>query len=85
MKLRICFEIDGLAELEDGTPAPAGLAMTLGETEKQVDYWEFTRNVSIENVLKFTCLDGIVKPEDVRFITPEEYDEKYGDDEDAAP
>lgn len=83
MKLRICFEIDGLAEDEDGSPAPAGLAMTLGETKEQVDYWEFVQNISIEGVLKSVCLDGIVKPEDVRIIAPEEYDEKYRDDEEA--
>ena len=79
MKLRICFEIDGLGVDEDGNPVPAGLAMTLGETEKKVDYQEFAQNISIEGVLKSVCLDGIVKPEDVRIITPEEYDEKYGD------
>lgn len=85
MKLRVCFEIDGLAEDEHGDPAPAGLAMTLGETEKQVDYQEFVQNISIDGVLKFVCLDGIVRPEDVRIITPEEYDEKYGDEEGATP
>ena len=81
MKLRICFEINGLGMDEEGNPAPVGLGMVLGETEKKIDYWEFARNISIEGVLRVTCLDGIVKPEDVRIITPEEYDEKYGDDE----
>ena len=85
MKLRICFEIDGLGVDEGGNPAPAGLAMTLGKTEKKVDYQEFAKNISIESVLKTVCLDGIVKPEDVRIITPEEYDEKYGDDEETTP
>lgn len=85
MKLRICFEVDGLGEDEEGNPVPTGLAMTLGETEKQIDYQEFAKNISIEGVLKSICLDGIVKPEDVRIITPEEYDEKYGDDEEATP
>lgn len=81
MKLRVCFEIDGLAEDEHGDPAPAGLDITFGEAEKQVDYQELVQNISIDGVLKFVCLDGIVRPEDVRIITPEEYDEKYGDDE----
>ena len=84
MKLRICFEVDGLGVDGKGNPVPAGLAMTLGETEKQVDYQEFAQNISIEGVLKSVCLDGIVKPEDVRVITPEEYDEKYGDDAETA-
>ena len=81
MKLQVFFEIDGLAEDEHGNPDPAGLAMTLGETEKQVDYQEFVQNINIDGVLKLVCLDGIVRPETVRIITPEEYDEKYGDDE----
>lgn len=85
MKLRVCFEIDGLAEEEYGDPAPAGLAMVLGETEKQVDYQELTENISIENVLGLICLEGIVNPEDARIITPEEYDEKYGDDGEGTP
>ena len=85
MKLRICFEVDGLGEDEEGNPVPAGLAMTLGETEKRVDYQEFTKNISIEGVLKSVCLDGIVKPEDVRIITQEEYDEKYGNDGEDTP
>lgn len=83
MKLRICFEIDGLVEDEHGNPAPAGLAVFLGETERPFDYQALTESTSIENVLKLVCLDNIVKLEDVKIITPEEYDEKYGDDEEA--
>lgn len=83
MKLRICFEINGLAEDEHGDPAPAGLAMTLGKAEKQIDYQEFVQDISIDSILKLVCLSNIVNPEDVRIITPEKYDEKYGDrDED---
>lgn len=81
MKLRVCFEIDGFAKDEHGNPAPAGLAMILGETEKQVDYQEFVQNISIDGVLKLMCLDGIVRPEAVKIITPEENDEKYVDDD----
>ena len=81
MKLRICFEIDGFGIDEEGKPAPVGLAMALSETERQVDYQELTSAIKIDGVLKMTCLDGIVKPEDVKIITPEEYEEKYGDDD----
>lgn len=84
MNLRICFEIYGLAEDEHGDPASAGLAITLGETNKDVDYQEFVQKISIDSVLKLVSLDNIVKPEDVRIITPEEYDEKYGDRDEEA-
>ena len=86
MNLRICFEINGLAEDEHGNPDPAGLAVTLGETKDHVDYQRLVRNISIDGVLKLVCLNDIVRPEDVRIITPEEYDGKYGaQDEEAAP
>lgn len=85
MKLRVCFEIGGLAEDERGNPAPAGLAVTLGETNEHVDYQELVQNIDIAGVLKLVCLNDIVRPEDVKIITPEEYDEKYGDrDEEGA-
>ena len=85
MKLMLFFEIDGLAEDKYGEPAPAGLTITLGETEKQVDYQKLVQNISIDGVLKLVCLDGIVGPEDVRIVTPEEYDEKYGDEKEPSP
>lgn len=78
MKLRICFEIGGLGEDEHGNPVPVGLAVTLRETNGNVDYQEFVQKISIDSFLKLVCLDNIVKPEDVRIITPEEFDEKYG-------
>lgn len=85
VKLRICFEINGLAEDEHGDPAPAGLAVTLGETRDHVDYQELVQNIDIAGVLKLVCLNDIVRPENVKIITPEEYDEKYGDrDEEGA-
>lgn len=77
-KVRICFEIDGLAETEHGEPAPAGLELVLGESEKPIDYWDFTGIIDEAGVLWMCGLDGLVMPEAVRLITPEEYDLKYG-------
>ena len=79
VKLRMCFEINGLAEDEHGDLAPAGLAVTLGETRDHVDYQELVQNIDIAGVLKLVCLNDIVRPEDVKIITPKEYAEKYGD------
>lgn len=80
-KVRICLEIDGIAEDEQGNPCPAGGQIELGETELNIDYRELTKDLNIPGVLKMMHLDTIVKPEDVRVITPEEYDERYGDEE----
>lgn len=78
-ELIIYFEINGLASDEHGNPCPAGMQLSLGETEKQVDYSELTRNINIPGVLKLASLDGIVKPEDVTVLTPEEYQARYSD------
>lgn len=77
-ELRVCFEVNGLAVDENGTPCPAGMQLSFGETEKQIDYAKLTENISIPELLKLAALDTFVKIEDVRIITPEEYDEQYG-------
>ena len=82
-KVRLCFEVDGLAEDEHGNPGPCGLAMTIEieNLDEPPAYEKLAAAVNIPGVLKEFCLDGIVKPEDVRIITPEEYEERYGDEE----
>ena len=79
MKIRICFEL--CTRDEAGNIADTfGLAMAIGESDREIDYQKLTASVNKEGVLRTTCLDSLVKPEDVKIITPEEYDEKYGDD-----
>lgn len=83
-KLRICIEIQGLAEDENGNPCSAGLCMTLGEVPEECfaeKYNAFMRGIKIGEVLKIACLDGVISEDRCRIITPEEYDEKYGDEE----
>ena len=78
-ELRVCFEINGFAEDENGNPCPAGLQMNIGNANKEIEYEKLTENIDIEKVIEYAGLSGIVKPEDVRIITPEEYDERFGD------
>ena len=78
IELRVCFEVNGLAEDEDGNPCSAGLQMTIGNAQKEIDYDKLTQNIDIEKVIEYAGLAGIVKPEDVKVITPEEYDRLYG-------
>ena len=80
-KVRICLEIDGLAEDELGNDCPAGVQIELGETDQDIDYHELTEELNIPGILKMMCLADRVSPDDVRVITPEEYDERYGDEE----
>ena len=84
-KIRICLEIQGLTEDENGNPCPGGLCVTLGEdTDPEPtaeEYAELMEAVSIDAVLKAAMLDGLYTAADCRLIPPEEYDRKYGEDE----
>ena len=80
-ELRICFEVHGLAVDENGLPCPAGMQISFGQTEKEINYKDLVESISIPGVLHFAALESTVKPEDVKIITPEEYDERYGDRE----
>lgn len=78
-KVRICFSANGLASDEAGLPCPSGIQIDLGETEKEIDYAALTKDISIPEILAYVGLDGIVNPEDVKVISPEEYDRCFGD------
>lgn len=76
--LRICFEVTGLAFNDDGTPSPAGLQLDLGETEKEIDYAQLSADVNIPGILSLFGLEGMIDPENVKVLSPEEYDKRYG-------
>lgn len=78
MEHRICFEVQGIARDEHGNPATAGLSISV-DLPIEVPYDELAASVDIPTLLKATCLDGFATPDDVRIITPEEHDERYGD------
>lgn len=79
-EIRICFEVTGIAETEDGVPCPAGLQITIGETEQEINYTELVKDVNVPAVLKMAFLQDYIKPENVRVITPEEYDRRFGEE-----
>lgn len=80
-EVKVCFEVNGIAQSEDGMPCPAGLQITVGEADREFDYMELAQAVDVSKVLKMACLEGYVKPEDVKIITPEEYDQRFGSKE----
>ncbi len=80
-KIRVCIEamLPAISNSEDRTPV--GLEMVFGETEQAVDYAkiaELFEEVGKNDIIKLFCLEAICQPEDIRIITPEEYDEEYG-------
>lgn len=84
-QIRICLEIQGLAEDEYGRPCPAGLCITFGEVEeekyieKYSGFWELINSLNMEDVLEMVHLNKIISVDNCRIITPEEYDQEYGD------
>lgn len=84
-ELRICFEVNGLGIDADGIPCPAGLQISWGQSEKEINYAELARRIDIPALLEaasLRILKETITPEDVKVITPEEYDRKYGEGSD---
>lgn len=78
MELRICFEV---STTDNGEPCTFGMQLSLGGTSKAVEYEELAKAVDIDKLISVACLDTLgVKKEDVRIITPEEYNALYGED-----
>lgn len=76
-KVRACFEIAGMAADEHGNPKPAGLQICLGESVKEWPYEDMIAHVDINKVADMVHVD----PAAITIITPQEYDERYGDKE----
>ena len=80
-KLKICLEVQGLAQDESGAPCPGGVCITLGDDDAGEitgeEYRQLMDQVSIAGVLQAAMLDGLYKPENCRLITPEEYAREY--------
>ena len=81
-EVKLFFEIDGIAEDANGNPGATGLSITMEveDLEEIPTYEQLAADVSIPGVLKVCNLEGAVKPEAVRIITPEEYAERYGEE-----
>lgn len=78
MELRICFEV---SVVDNGEPCVFGVQMSLGETSKPVDYEELAKAVDVDKLISVACLDALgVTKENVKIITPDVYDELYGED-----
>lgn len=90
-EVRICFEVQDMGVDEHGNPATAGMQLTIGEVtdEKyaEIDYFEATKDVKAIELLQSLGLKQLAaahKESDFRIISPEEYDQKYGNEDEAA-
>lgn len=78
-ELRVCFEAYGLNWDDDGTPVPVGLQMSIPGAKKMIPYEQLTSSLNLAAVIELLGFKGVIQPEDLRIITPEEYDERFGD------
>lgn len=80
MELRICFEV---STMDNEEPCAFGMQLSLGETSNAVDYETIAKAVDVDKLISLARLDTLgVKKEDIRIITPAEYDALYGEDGD---
>lgn len=81
MKLKLYYEVNGIAVDEDENPCPAGMCIDLGEiydlTKENGE--ELLNKFSIDMFLNYCGLNGIIDPLDVTRISEEEYIAKYED------
>lgn len=79
-RVRICCEIDGLGIDEHGETCPAGLQIDYGEIPdmNDVSYEALAERLDVPVLLRFLHMEHLPVSA-VRIITPEEYDEKYGE------
>ena len=81
-EIRICMEIMGLGIDENGDPCFGGVCASLGQVSEdrfQEIYEQLIKRMSVESLLQLLYLDAFFAPADCRIITPEEYDQKYGE------
>ena len=79
------FEVSekaGMAFDRNGAPAKCGLSMNLGKAPVPHSYSELMRKCPQCREATSEMTHGFVKPDDLRIITPEEYQRLYGEDSD---
>ena len=78
MELRICFEV---STMDNGEPCEFGMQLSLGETSNEVDYETLAKAIDVDKLISLACLGTLgVKKDDIRIITPAEYDALYRED-----
>lgn len=80
-KFALYFEVSGIAEDGSGNPCPAAMKAVFDPyISADTDYWMIAQAVDLDKLAAFFPL-GNVTAKDIRILSPEEYAEKYGDDE----
>lgn len=76
MEVRMCFEL-GVRDESGNLTGKFGLALTFDGVSTDYTYSQLAEAVDLTAVLRMSGFEGVIRVEDTRVITPEEYDEKY--------
>lgn len=76
MKFTVYLRTTAMPYIGEPLDSPVGLAITLGDTEREIDYDEYVAGLNL-NALADTL--GIPRGS-LTIITPEEYAAEYGED-----
>lgn len=77
-EVRICFEIIEVPADTCDFLLPESMELSFEASAKDIDYEVLVQNFNVKEFLEYVGLDGLINPEKVRVISPEEYDKKYG-------
>lgn len=84
-KFRIYLEVSanaGLCQDASGKPCETGVSFGFSVPDHwELEYWETARKFNLDKIAE-DFLFGAVNGDDLKVISPEEYSEKYGDEED---
>lgn len=78
MKMRLCFKLT--IPDEDGEDFSMGIALSVDGFREDVTYQQAANAVNKQRLIDSICMTGVVTPEQVVPITPEEYDAEFPDD-----
>ena len=82
-KLKYCIEAEGVDTHDDGSPSLTGICLTI-ELIKPVDETPYSKLTKGLNPMRMLSELGLLQDcwieelKDARFITPEEFESKYG-------
>lgn len=87
--LAIYLEIDDMGTDQDGNSVPAGMKVDFGEAKNVPPYEELVKNINLAALVNIMPFPRTLEPElkaklkagKIRIITPEQYEELYGDDD----
>jgi hypothetical protein len=76
MKVNVYLRTTAMPYIGEPLDSPLGLAITLGETEQEIDYDELVADLNLN-----ALADSLKMPRgSLTIITPEEYAAEYGED-----